>query len=239
MGLKHWQTKSGYKIIQILSGRSNVFLLSNNDKKIIIDTSPKSKWKKLNNRLRSINIDRIDYLILTHSHYDHADNAHRIKETYKAKVIIHKNEAPYLTSGIMMIPKGSNFLTRFLVNNFAKKIAPKLGGESCQFDIAVDEKFDLGDFGFNAFIMYTPGHSDGSVCIIVDDEIAIVGDTMVGVSRWSVFPPFVENFEQLMQSWGKLLETNCSLFLPSHGSANSRVLLQKDYNKRMKKRITL
>ncbi|MCX6243685.1 MAG: hypothetical protein NTU98_03175 [Bacteroidetes bacterium] len=35
-----------------------------------------------------------------------------------------------------------------------------------------------------------------------------------------------------MKSWGKLLETDCSWFIPSHGTANSRSLVQEDYNKR-------
>ena len=36
----------------------------------------------------------------------------------------------------------------------------------------------------------------------------------------------------MIESWGVLLKTDCSLFLPGHGSADSRSLLQKDYDKR-------
>jgi hydroxyacylglutathione hydrolase len=96
----------------------------------------------------------------------------------------------------------------------------------------VDDRFDLNEFGFNAYLMHNPGHTGGSMSLIVDDEIAIVGDAMFGVFKWSVFPPFAEDSAQMIKSWGKLLATNCSLFLPSHGSANIRMLVEKDLKKR-------
>ena len=70
--MRIWETTSGNKIIQILSGRSNVFLLTNGEKNILIDTSPKLMWNTLVKRLKQLNVNRIDYLILTHTHYDHA-----------------------------------------------------------------------------------------------------------------------------------------------------------------------
>jgi len=58
---------------------------------------------------------------------------------------------------------------------------------------------------------------------------------MFGVFRYSVFPPFAVDERQLLKSWGKLLDTKCTLFLPSHGTENPRWLVQKDYNNRIRK----
>ena len=63
-----WKTKSGYTILQIMSGRSNVFLIENGEMYFLIDTSTKGNWKKLDCALKSIGISKIDYLILTHTH---------------------------------------------------------------------------------------------------------------------------------------------------------------------------
>jgi hydroxyacylglutathione hydrolase len=230
--MKTWKTKSGYKVIQILSGRSNVFLLTNGEKSILIDTSPKYMWDILQKRLNNLNVNHIDYLILTHAHMDHAENSQRIKEKYKTLVIVHRNEASYLASGNNIIPQGTNLFTRAIINFLAKHIAPKIRYEPCQFDFLVDTKFDLTDFGFNAYIIHTPGHTTGSISVIIDDEVALVGDTMFGVYKGSVFPPYANDIKQMINSWGQLLETNCSVFIPSHGSANSRFLVQKDFNKR-------
>lgn len=235
--MKSWNTKSGYRIIRVLSGRSNVFLLTNGTKNILIDTGPKFMGNRLQRRLCRLNINQIDYLILTHSHFDHTGNVRTIKEKYKARVIIHKDEASCLASGEVIIPLGTNFVTRTLVNLFSKRFAHKLKCKSCPYDLLTDTKNNFKDDGFNAYIMHTPGHSPGSVSVIVDDEIALVGDAMFGVFKWSVFPPYALDANVMIQSWGRLLETKCSVFLPSHGSANSRQLVQKDYNRRIKKHL--
>jgi hydroxyacylglutathione hydrolase len=75
--------------------------------------------------------------------------------------------------------------------------------------------------------------------VVIDDEVAIVGDTMFGVFKWSVFPPYAEDILQMIHSWGRLLDTNCSVFIPSHGTENKRSLVQREYTKWSKKlRIT-
>lgn len=230
--MRTWTTNSGYKIIQVLSGRSNVFLLSNGEKNILIDTSTGYMWSFLKRRLIKLHVNKLDYLILTHSHMDHAHNSYRIKEKYNAKVIIHKDEALYLTTGNNVIPGGTNYFSQILMQ-MAKYLVPKIRYTPCQYDYLVDFKFDLQDFGFKAYIIHTPGHTSGSMSVIIDDEIALVGDSMFGVFKGSVFPPFATDVCKMIESWGRLLETNCSLFIPSHGTANRRSLVQKDFNRRI------
>ncbi len=217
-----------------MSGRSNVFLLSNGENNILIDTGPKLKWDKLETRLRHLNVKTVECLILTHTHYDHAENAARIREKYSARVIVHKDEASYLESGENILPDGTNFITRTIVSLFAKRFLSAARYEPCRHDFLVDSVFDLTEFGFNAYVMHTPGHTAGSMSVIIDDEVAFVGDTMFGVFKWSVFPPYANDIKQMICSWGSLLETKCSLFIPGHGSVNDRLLVQKCYNKRRK-----
>ena len=70
--MKTLTTKSGHLIIQILSGRSNVFLLTDGKTNFLIDTSAGRLWNKLQKQLEKAGINHIDYLILTHAHFDHA-----------------------------------------------------------------------------------------------------------------------------------------------------------------------
>jgi glyoxylase-like metal-dependent hydrolase (beta-lactamase superfamily II) len=189
-------------------------------------------WKKLQKRLKQLNIKNIDYLILTHTHFDHAENSTRIKEKYNAKVIVHKNEVTFLATGENIVPQGTNLLTKTIVNLFAKQFLSLGKYEPCQYNLTVDSSFDLSDFGFDAYIMHTPGHTIGSMSVIIDDEVALVGDTMFGVFWWTVYPPFANDPPQMIESWGRLLQTKCKVFIPSHGSANPRPLVQKEYNKR-------
>jgi glyoxylase-like metal-dependent hydrolase (beta-lactamase superfamily II) len=229
--MRSWETKSGHKILQVLSGRSNVFLVTLGGKNILIDTGPGFMWKILNKRLATLNIETIDYLILTHTHFDHAANAQRIKEKYKARVIVHKNEASFLTTGENIVPQGTNLIAKTIVDIFAKRFLSLSRYKPCQYDILIDNTFDLNSIGFNAYILHTPGHTTGSISIIVNNEIALVGDTMFGIFKWSVFPPFANDVIQMIRSWGVLLETDCRIFIPSHGTANTRFLVQKEYDK--------
>ena len=93
---EYLENKKGYTISQIMSGRSNVFFIESGEKYFLIDTSTSSNWEKLNSTLKSMGISKIDYLILTHTHHDHAANAKRIKDNYNASVIVHQNEAVHL-----------------------------------------------------------------------------------------------------------------------------------------------
>jgi glyoxylase-like metal-dependent hydrolase (beta-lactamase superfamily II) len=230
--MKIWHTKSSYSVSCILPGRSNVFLLSGNGKNILIDGSRSSKWSKLKNKLNNLNIRKIDFLILTHTHYDHAENAAKIKKTFGALVIVNKREAGYLERGENIVPHGTIFITRYFVKKFGHAYLSRLKYEPCLPDILVDQRLDLTDFGFNAYIIHTPGHSPGSQSIIIDDEIALTGDAMFGVFPGSIFPPFADNDEDLIKSWGNLLDTKSYIFLPSHGTPNPGKLVLKEFNKR-------
>jgi hydroxyacylglutathione hydrolase len=233
--MKKWKTKSGQQILQIISGRSNVFVLTNNKKNILIDTSVSRLWSKIQVQLDSLEIKTIDYLILTHTHFDHAANANKIMSKFNASVIVRKEEAGYLSKGESILPGGTTLITKLIVNIVGKRLFPIFKYEPCNSDFVIDSNYNLNELGFNAYLIHTPGHTVGSMSLIIDDEIAIVGDSMFGIFKWSVFPPYAEDKDLMIKSWGKLLETKCSLFLPSHGTGNSRSLVQKDYNKRINK----
>lgn len=90
---------------------------------------------------------------------------------------------------------------------------------------------------YDLSILETPGHSQDSISIIVNKEIAIVGDVMFGIFRNSVFPPFADRIETMIGSWGKLLNTDCELFLPGHGREIRRSLLQIEFDKHARKHL--
>jgi glyoxylase-like metal-dependent hydrolase (beta-lactamase superfamily II) len=229
--MEKWTTNN-CTIYQILKGRSNSFLVNQENNYILIDTGRENSWKELTSKIDELlGENELSCLILTHTHFDHAENANRLKKKYNCKIIIHESEADNLKQGDTPLPKGTNLATGFLVDVLGKKMQSRYKYEPADHDILVGEKIDLSVFGFNKYIIHTPGHSQGSMSIIIDDEIAIVGDTMFGMFGNSIFPPFADDTEIMIKSWKKLLETNCKLFLPGHGKGISRELLEKQYSK--------
>jgi len=145
--MESWETTSGYSIFQVLSGRSNVFLLTNGKANILVDTSVTKAWNKLQKNLDQLDIKTIDYLILTHAHFDHAANANKIKAIYKSKIVIQKEEESYLVNGDNILPKGTNRFTRLFINIVGKRVISKFRYKPCQPDFTIDSDYDLKNLG--------------------------------------------------------------------------------------------
>ena len=208
-------------------------MILNGKKLLLVDTGRKNKRKILISRIDEYqkNGYSLEGLILTHTHFDHAENAAALKERFEIPIFVHGNESVYLSRGENPPNRGTYFLTRCLMYLWEKKLKQYFRYEPAKFDYPVADKYNLDPFGFDAYLIHTPGHSQGSMSLIVDNEIAIVGDAMFGVFKWIVNPPFADDSKMMIRSWGKLLDTGCTVFLPSHGTANGRELLEKQYNK--------
>ncbi|MBN1413676.1 MAG: MBL fold metallo-hydrolase [Bacteroidales bacterium] len=221
-------TKSGYRVYQVLKGRCNVFLVSNGTNCMLVDTGRKNKWNELSKKLSSCySIKHLDALILTHTHFDHAENAARVASKYNAPIVVHESEAAFLQEGSSQLPARPIVLERILKTNLGQWIQKRIRYEPASASVLVTEKLDLSIYGFLGYIMHTPGHSSGSQCVIIDDEVAFVGDTMYGVLPNNVKPPFYNNAEQLKKSIKRLSQTGCKVFYPSHGRPLKKSLVIK------------
>jgi glyoxylase-like metal-dependent hydrolase (beta-lactamase superfamily II) len=235
--MKNLTTKKGTTIYRILSGRSNSYLISTSEYNILVDTGKSSAYKRLIDGISSLKLknNRIDSLILTHTHFDHCQNAAIIKEKYQCKVILSEKDKGFIKQGYTTLPKGTNFFTK-IISAFGNHILWK----SCRYrpfvgDVLIKDSLDFEKLFSDIRIINTEGHSQGSISIIVDNEIAIVGDAMFGVFKNSVFPPFADNPDELIESWSILLNTDCERFLPGHGVFITRNTLLNEYYKYSKK----
>ena len=233
--MKTWLTAGGVKIIRVLSGRCNCHLITGKNGLLLVDSSVKRKRKTLYRRLHALGAgeERPLTLVLTHAHFDHATNAAALQREFGALVIVNEREAEILEQGENppihgTLPPTRN-MTRILNRSpWLRQLARYTGVVAVR---TVSGETDLNPLGFPARILPTPGHTPGSMSVIVDDETALVGDALFGVFPGSAFPPFGADVKQVVRSWKTLLDTGCSLFLPAHGLARSRELLQRQYEK--------
>lgn len=226
-----------FKVHQLLRGRSNVYLVETKTVSILVDTGKVSKISVLLKKLNEILPEgRLDYLVLTHTHFDHCQNAALIKRRYGCKIIISETEAQYAEQGYSPLPAGTNLLTKLV--SVASGVMPKkkFGYVPFKADVLVENDY-LFPENREIRLISTPGHSIGSISLILKKDIAIVGDAMFGVFKNSVFPPYTDDVPEMINSWEKLLYTSCKEFLPGHGNPINHQLLQSEFDN-YKHRIT-
>jgi len=233
--MKNWILNNSYNIYRVLYGRSNSYLICTDSGNILVDTGRKSKRTLLLKTLQKLHIEKIDWLILTHTHFDHCENAALLQKKFSCKIVVSDKGYPMAERGYAILPCGTNPFTKaisqlgnrfFLRLFYYQRFIP---------DHTYDEFFSFSIPGIDIELITTPGHSDDSISIIVNNEIALVGDAMFGIYKNSVFPPFADNAVEMVESWGKLLDTECHTFLPGHGSEIKRELVEREQVKYSRK----
>ena len=224
--MKKWNVAENCSIYQVLGGFYNAYLLINSQEIFLIDTGRQKNFPLLEQNLKKI-IDghQIQYLILTHTHYDHCENAASIKESWGTKVIVSNKEAGYLKRGSTPLPRGTNLFT-YVLSNLGNRYATSWYLYKPVIpDVEINGSYSINE---SIKIISTPGHSVGSVSVVIKDQYAIVGDALFGSPMGSIFPHFADEEKQLFDTWKELLNnTNCHTFLPGHGKPIIRRRLEK------------
>ena len=83
-----------------------------------------------------------------------------------------------------------------------------------------DEVTSLAEFGIAGKVIPTPGHSPGSVSVLLESGEAFVGD--LAMNRLPLrlspgLPIFADDPDQVVQSWRRLLELGVTTVYPAHG----------------------
>jgi len=225
-----WKTSQNSTIRLIKVGITNCYFIESDGITILVDTGQKRRSTNLITTLNAyLAGNSLDYLVLTHTHYDHAENSKLIKERYSPQLIVHQTESDFLRKGFTKLPKGTNLISK-IISNSGNKYASWIGKyEPVEPDILVDDSYNIRA-GNQLKLIHTPGHTIGSLSILVNDELAIVGDTLFGIFPNKILPPFADDEVELKRSWKKLSYTSCRLFLPAHGKIIKRELLEKHIN---------
>lgn len=235
--MQQWRTTKGQTVYRLLGGRVNVFLIENAGRFILVDTAMKRRQNTLLSALKQTGVTsgNLAALILTHTHFDHAQNSAAVMETFRTNLLVHQSEAPYLKTGDSPLPKGTIWPAKMLMKylgNFIRRINRYSPVDTVT---PIKEVFDLGPLGFEGRILHTPGHSKGSLTIILEDEIALTGDSMYGQLPGNVFPAFADDTKLMIKNWKRVMDTGSTVFLPAHGRAISRKLLEREYARYAKK----
>lgn len=110
----------------------------------------------------------IEYVLITHAHFDHIGGIAKVVEATQAKLALHPNEKPLLDAG------GGAAM-------FGLPVQP---APPPDIDLSEGQQIDVGTLTLQ--VLFTPGHSPGGVTFYEADEgVAFVGDVLFssGVGR--------------------------------------------------------
>ena len=180
---------------------SNSYLLINGERAILIDAGV--PHEEVTEHLEREGA-KLQYILLTHGHFDHIISAERLREQTAAQLAIHKADAEMLTD--------------------AQKSAEAIFFGTNRIQATADVLLSDGDtiaFGDTSVrVLHTPGHSLGSVCYLVGDML-FSGDTLFdgGYGRFDLYGG---DAEMLSRSLGKLREMDADLTVyPGHSGCAS------------------
>jgi len=223
-------TGKGTSIYTLTPARCNIYVVSRHNRVILIDTGIFFDRSRIAHAITRRGLGP-EVLALQPTHFDHAGNAGWLAGEYGAEVVVKEAESDLLARGDTPIPSGTYPLTKGIVT-IGRKIALAFKYDPCTADHIFGDTFDLNRFGINGYVLHTPGHSPGGATTIIDDLVAIAGDSIIGTMPGSPFPPFADDVDELMRSWKKLLDTRCHTILPGHGRPVSREQLKVEYDRR-------
>jgi glyoxylase-like metal-dependent hydrolase (beta-lactamase superfamily II) len=100
--------------------------------------------------------------------------------------------------------------------------------DSVKADIPMTNFYDLCDYGVDGFVMHTPGHSEASVSIILDNGEAFIGDMIRGSGEGAFGPGmFYEDKEILVKSLENVSRWSPETIYLSHGGHISGDILNQ------------
>lgn len=167
--------------------------------------------------------EEIQLIIPTHGDFDHAGGSKELKELTGAKIVMHEKDMDLLEQGLFHWPKGVTpwgKISRTMMIPFVKKMV-KFPGE--KVDVVVgDDGLSLEEYGIPGKVIHTPGHTTGSISVLLNSGDAFVGclaHNRLPFVLKPKLPIYAKDLELLKESWLKVINMGAVTIYPGHGKA--------------------
>jgi len=168
---------------------SNIYVIGR-EEAVVVDTGVGNYANPLWPQLEQLGVEpeNVAGVALTHAHHDHAMGAFLILERAQPKVYVHGLDTRYIASSL----------------------GPDL--------IMVEEGDIIQTEMWPLEVIWTPGHTGGSICLHAREErILFSGDTVFPGGYFGRYDGESGSLEALVNSLRKLAELEVDVMLPGHG----------------------
>lgn len=157
--------------------KSNMYLLVENRKSVVIDPY----WDEEVKKILHEEVEELNFVFLTHEHYDHISGVNEIKKYYHCKVWASEVCANRIKN------TKDNFSRYFdayaaIQTGVKNQAIPHVNPYVCRADCTFNNYVEIIWMNYKFEVFETPGHSPGSICIYVDKKWLFSGDTLISSS---------------------------------------------------------
>jgi hydroxyacylglutathione hydrolase len=190
---------------------------------VMIDAGPSKSEQAIEGWLGEIGIqpEEILLIVLTHGHFDHVGSALGVKEITGAKIAIHEQDQEPLENGVVVWAPGVTTWGRVVYTILMPLVKAMYQFPGAQADVVLrDEGLSLAEYGIPGRVIHTPGHSPGSVSVLLETGDAFVGCMAHNILPFRLrpgLPIFADDLPQVRESWRPLLERGAETIYPAHG----------------------
>ena len=164
-----------YTITHIKGGTDNCYLVSDGKNAVLFDTASGEYLQQVIDECSKYDLKLI---VLSHPHFDHAENADALSKKFNVPVAYNEaddgifddyNSQPLYSYGIV----------GFVVLKASLKVLSQTKVIRPENRFFVKEGDTLADYGFpDIKVVGLPGHSNGSIGLLVSDDAMLVGDAL-------------------------------------------------------------
>jgi len=171
-------------IQRIKCGVGNAYIVSQGGSAILVDTGTAAFKRRI---LRACRGKNIRLVVLTHGHYDHAQNAAFLARELGVPVAMHPADVPLLGDILAEPLEGAHPVARLLIGilNLSTRAGFRWIGvffRNKPFEAAIDlhDGFSFVDYGVEARAVALPGHTRGSIGVVAGDGL-LAGDALTNL----------------------------------------------------------
>ena len=206
----------------------NTWIYPVEDGWVMIDTGYENSYAFVVKKLRSLLIqpEEIRYIFLTHAHDDHAGFLEEWMTKHPhTQVIAHEKSIEGLRKGQNRFVGGCSTLGAFLFCQLMALLGnsehryPRLSEEHLAKITTLNaENLTQMESKLNSKTLFTPGHTEDSISLLVDGNLFCGDAAMNGIPSSHKITIWVEDKVAFEKSWDEMLASRAKKIYPAHGS---------------------
>ena len=195
----------------------NLYVIKGKNGDILIDTGFIGMKRALKRWLDKFNIKLV---ILTHAHVDHTWNAAYIKNLYKCKLALSKDDIENIDNRNIKSTPSTNKHKNWtkLMNYGMKKFIP----QKYKIDIKLNNNQTIKKYGLDLKIVSLPGHTDGSIGVLYKDYL-FAGDALVNRKKQPQIAYQNQHNKKALSSYQKIMELAPKIIFVGHDKIITKI----------------